>query len=483
MTQTEYEIFVGGLEVYKILFRTIIIFFLHGIIFRTEKNDKFAAAAAILFTAVNFFAGLTFTSSLYEYAVLAVFAAAYCFVRFKKYYEKAAAVLILYFNFHSLAAPVAVGLCQKLHNTACQRLQNIVNRKLQNASESDLEIIRNYALCRSNLNSALIGAIMWIIFTFIMIFMVFVFVKILKKEIDRYDTVMFSIYAFSAGILASIVLDLYSVKADDGVFYLYDTNKEMLWKIPSVALCIFAGEILMICFRQNYKALSEERRKHFAESRQISAMRQRLEEAENFYANIRKAKHEMKNHLTNIKGLAAGERYEEITGYIQKIDETMQELEYKYVTGNAVIDVIVNDKRRRAEKSKIRFDADFRDFRYTDGISAFDVGIVLSNLLDNAVEACEKTDPENRFISLSLKLKKQFLLIDVKNGFNGIINFPDESRLPISTKPAGARDIFPEHGIGLENVSDIARRYYGGLNIKVNENVFHITVMLQCKTG
>ncbi len=38
----------------------------------------------------------------------------------------------------------------------------------------------------------------------------------------------------------------------------------------------------------------------------------------------------------------------------------MQELEYKYVTGNAVTDVIINDKCRRAEKAGIRFDADFR---------------------------------------------------------------------------------------------------------------------------
>ena len=36
-----------------------------------------------------------------------------------------------------------------------------------------------------------------------------------------------------------------------------------------------------------------------------------------------------------------------------------------------------------------------------------------------------------------------------------------------------------EHGIGLQNVSDIAERYYGGVNIRAKERVFHVTVMLQ----
>ena len=49
----------------------------------------------------------------------------------------------------------------------------------------------------------------------------------------------------------------------------------------------------------------------------------------------------------------------------------MQELEYKYVTGNAVTDVIINDKCRRAEKAGIRFDA---DFRYGGEIPVFDMG-------------------------------------------------------------------------------------------------------------
>ena len=208
----------------------------------------------------------------------------------------------------------------------------------------------------------------------------------------------------------------------------------------------------------------------------MKAMRERLEEAENFYGSIRKVRHEMKNHMANIKGLAGAGEYGEIEEYVRRMDETMQELEYKYVTGNAVTDVIINDKCRRAEKAGIRFGA---DFRYGGEIPVFDMGIILNNLLDNAIEACEKLEPGKGFIRLSLKRKKQFLILYVENSFDGAVPVSKGSSLPPTTKQSILPGIITEHGIGLENVRDIAERYFGGVNIKVKGDVFHVTVMLQ----
>ena len=47
------------------------------------------------------------------------------------------------------------------------------------------------------------------------------------------------------------------------------------------------------------------------------------------------------------------------------------------------------------------------------------------------------------------------------------------------TKQSTLPEIITEHGIGLENVRDVAERYLGGVNIKVKGDVFHVTVMLQ----
>ncbi len=148
-------------------------------------------------------------------------------------------------------------------------------------------------------------------------------------------------------------------------------------------------------------------------------MKQRLEDAENFYGSIRRVRHEMKNHMTNIKGLVASEKYDEVESYIEKLDETIQTMDYKFNTGNAVTDVIINDKYQKAENAGISFQVKF-NLGETDTISAFDIGIILNNLLDNAIEACEKLEQEQRYINLTLKKKNHFL--EYKGYFNEKMN-------------------------------------------------------------
>ena len=78
-----------------------------------------------------------------------------------------------------------------------------------------------------------------------------------------------------------------------------------------------------------------------------------------------------------------------------------------------------------------------------------------------------------------LKRKKQFLLLEVENSFDGDVPIREGSPLLATTKQSVLPDIVTEHGIGLENVRDVAGRYFGGVNIKVKRNIFHVTVMLQ----
>jgi len=290
------------------------------------------------------------------------------------------------------------------------------------------------------------------------------------------DVILLSILNFVGSMITRIISGLITVKIKDEFFILFDKKPDLLWEVPMIAVLIFIGEAALIYFWQKYRILLAERQKHFIEEQQVKAMKKRLEEAENFYGSIRKVRHEMKNHMANIKGLAGAGEYGEIEDYVRRMDETMQELEYKYVTGNAVTDVIINDKCRRAEKAGIRFDA---DFRYGGEIPVFDMGIILNNLLDNAIEACEKLETGKGFVRLSLKRKKQFLILYVENSFDGAVPISKGSPLPPTTKQSILPGIITEHGIGLENVRDIAERYFGGVNIKVKGDVFHVTVMLQ----
>lgn len=278
----------------------------------------------------------------------------------------------------------------------------------------------------------------------------------------------------TAGILFGQVISRLLVEFKDGVLLqLYERHPAFLAVVPVLALLFYAGAYLTIAFQQGMAALREEQATHYMEYQQAQAIRARIHEAEQFYARIRGLKHEMRGHLTNIKGLAQSGEHESLTDYIAKMDESMSGFELTLQTGNPVTDVIVNDIRQRSLDLGIRFQV---EFHYPDpgAYDAFDVGIILQNLLQNAVEACEKVGEGERFIVLTGKRKGRFFLIEVKNSFAGEVVFGQDG-LPVTTKQEDA----PMHGIGLANVRREAEKYMGELELKAVQQEFSAAVLLQ----
>ncbi len=461
MSQPMFEMINNILDIWKIAVQAVMFLVLWAAAFR-EKKTKRDSIAAVLFILANIGIGFLPCAGWVRYGISAFVIMGYAGICYKKQIGKAVFVILAFYNLHCLGYLMASSIYRKIVDEMLKSLDMMQDSYLQ-------EMYRCMAIgmfCLVFSYSALLVA------------MTIILCRSIKgADIMAWqDVLLLSVLNFVGSMIAGVVNGLLAVKIDTGFFVLFDEKPDLLWKIPMIAVLIFVGETALIYFWQKYRVLLAERQKHFVEEQQVKAMKKRLEEAENFYGSIRKVRHEMKNHMANIKGLAGAGEYGEIEDYIRRMDETMQELEYKYVTGNAVTDVIINDKCRRAEKAGIQFDA---DFRYGGEIPVFDMGIILNNLLDNAIEACEKLETGKGFIRLSLKRKKQFLILYVENSFDGAVPIRKGSILPATTKQSILPGIIMEHGIGLENVRDIAERYFGGVNIKVKGDVFHVTVMLQ----
>ena len=277
------------------------------------------------------------------------------------------------------------------------------------------------------------------------------------------------------GILfANIIVNILLIVNGDQTFQLYERFPAFLGIVPVVAVLFYAGILITIVSWQKMVDLQEEQQKYFVEQQQVDAIQERMEEVEQFYDGIRRMKHEMRNHLTNIKGLVRNGSYEEMEQYIDRMDESMDVFELTVKTGNAVTDVIVNDKQKRAEKQGIQFVSEF-SYPRSDGYNAYDIGIIVNNLLQNALEACEKMTEGEKCIYLSGRQQKKFYLIHVRNSFEGEVTFDGETNLPLSTKE---KDI-SLHGIGLSNVRREVEKYMGDVDIKVKKNEFSVTVLLQ----
>ena len=278
----------------------------------------------------------------------------------------------------------------------------------------------------------------------------------------------------AAGILFGQIIASLLFEMKDGVLLqLYERHPAFLAVVPVLALLFYAGTYLTITFQQGMAALREEQAAHYAEYRQTQAIRERIHEAERFYTRVRQLKHEMRGHLTNIKGLAQSGEYTSLEDYIARMDGSMSGFELTLQTGNPVTDVIVNDIRRRSLDLGVRFQVDFH-YPVQGSYDAFDVGIILQNLLQNALEACGKAGEGERFIVLTVTKKGRFFLIEVKNSFVGEVVFGQDG-LPVTTK----QEDESMHGLGLSNVRREAEKYMGELELKTDRREFSATVLLQ----
>ena len=295
-----------------------------------------------------------------------------------------------------------------------------------------------------------------------------------KMELHIRELCYLLITPITGILFVNIISRLLTVVKNNLVFQLYEQFPVFLGIVPVVAALFYAGILITIVSYQKMIGLQEEKEKYFVEQQQVHAIQERMEEVEQFYNGIRQMKHEMKNHLTNIKGLVRSGSYEDIEQYIDQMDESMNVFEITIKTGNTVTDVIVNDKQKAAEKQGIQFKSEF-SYPKSEGYNAYDIGVIINNLLQNALEACEKMTEGKKYIYLSGRQKKKFYLINVKNSFEGEVLFDTKTNLPLSTK---GKDM-SLHGIGLSNVKREVDKYMGDVDIKAKKNEFSVTVLLQ----
>lgn len=212
-------------------------------------------------------------------------------------------------------------------------------------------------------------------------------------------------------------------------------------------------------------------------------MQEHMTEMEHIYGGVRSMKHDMKNTLSVIMQLAGneeGQTNEELQNYLSELKQTMDRLDFQYKTGNSVVDILLNMKYHELTRTMtdIQLNADRLLFPENLQIQGYDIGIIIGNALDNAIEACKKLKEKNKsadaFITLSSFTRGKMFFIEVENSFDGKINRKKYSEFPVTDKKDKKA-----HGIGLSNIKNTAEKYHGGVDWIAENKKFTLTVMLQ----
>jgi len=282
-------------------------------------------------------------------------------------------------------------------------------------------------------------------------------INILKKK----SSILFSLVIVC--ILSCLLLIFYGTRGYEEI-----VNHAYLWTATGLLL------ILVVVFLL-YEMLAKEESANL----DLSAKLQRLElEANHFkeidvmYSDLNRRHHEYKNSLILLRTQIENGDYTKAIQYIDEKNAVSMPVDTTLLTGNLVLDAVVNTKLWYAKAQKI--ETDVHVFYPENNVEDSDLCALIGNLLDNAIEGCLRMSDDNKrkFISLSMFPKGKNMTISVSNSFGGIIK-KEGNRFTTSKDKRF-------HGIGIEYIDSIVAKYQGQVLREYINSVFetHIVIPL-----
>ncbi len=187
-------------------------------------------------------------------------------------------------------------------------------------------------------------------------------------------------------------------------------------------------------------------------------------------AQVRSLKHELRHHVETLEALYAAGDYTRLGLYLAQLGEKKNALPQLYYAENFLVNAILAGRLGPAQERGVKIVCKVSVPEELPMADA-DLCTLLSNLLDNAAEACERLPKSaDRFIRLSLEVRQDLLLITCVN-----------SALPRTAEAAGfstfKRD--PDsHGLGLPAMRRVAEQYDGVLEASQTGGVFTLRIVL-----
>ena len=176
--------------------------------------------------------------------------------------------------------------------------------------------------------------------------------------------------------------------------------------------------------------------------------------------------HDIRKHIRVLEELKTEQVTEQLQEYSDSFEEMILPLIVKQYSDSAILNIIINDKAEHCEKKGIPFDIDIQPVNL-DFMQSIDITTIFGNILDNAIEACEKT--QEKKISLKIYPFNGLIYVEVANTFCEPVHM-DKLGKPQSMKGEG-------HGIGLENVEHALRQYNGDIQYTIADEYFRVEIM------
>ena len=192
-----------------------------------------------------------------------------------------------------------------------------------------------------------------------------------------------------------------------------------------------------------------------------------MENTDAFVNQMKSVRHDIQNQLLTIYGYIDSGKIEEVKAYISSLTENaLPNIQSLINTDNDAFNAIVNAKIVLCNQKKIFMDVKVKE-NSLKNLDPIDTGVLFGNLLDNAIEAAEKT--AKRRISVDVQKAGAYLSILVCNSIGDSV-LKNNQELQTSKRDKEL------HGIGIKTVREVVRKYDGMIQFyeKNNEYCCHI---------
>lgn len=233
---------------------------------------------------------------------------------------------------------------------------------------------------------------------------------------------------------------------------IYYNAPEMSWELMICNAVVLLVDVLSIFLLNYIEQQQEAVRDNIILKQNMKTELDNVEAWRKAYDGQRKQTHDFKNQLIVIQGLIQQQApAEEVLGYIERLQSAEIPGSMIVKTHRTVVDIILNQKYAIAESLGIQFTSqldDLSDFPLQDDALI----TVLSNLIDNAIEACEKIeDTQDRSVSLKMKVEPQAAFIYIENKTAVPVRIVNNRVVTTKKNPI-------EHGYGLQNIISVLEK-------------------------
>lgn len=229
-------------------------------------------------------------------------------------------------------------------------------------------------------------------------------------------------------------------------------------------------DVIIFIFMRNMNVSSQKEREKERLHIQLAQQKDEMRKLEQQYQEISVLRHDFRNSIDCMARMIQQNKQEDALHYAEQLRKRkIGKLQTHIECSSSVINAVVNSKFSDAQVNGI--ETSFKMVVQIPENLEFDISIILSNLLDNAIEACCKNEISSQIILAVSKFGAYYQLL-IKNTIENSVLKNNKQLKTFKLEKN-------KHGLGLKSIRDIVEKRQGMLDIYEENGEFCVSVLLK----